>query len=739
MQQILNNPYRIAGLLVGATAAEQRRQLTRLQRFLEADQEPQDDFSFPTLGNLTRTLESVEEAASKLNLDSDKINAALFWFWNGNPITDEAAFDALKEGDTDTAIEIWQKLTEDAEEVTKRNASAFHNLSTLYLSGALEGINTKEVILEQGISLKLKFLESDFIKDFKTLATDETYKTTKKELQLLLLNILQSEIRKNKEISSAKFFYILKRQVFTAKEDFWKGFAQGLIEQIEQKIETTKTKRKTNKANADKAGSLLSATTLVNLMNLREVLEKSDVKYSSIADKVANELLQCSIDYFNDSQEKDSSSDYAEIAIKLAKRAKSSAVGNFIKQKIQETLKDLIVQSEIRAIIQILEGKKNKKNEFDHLLDRLGLDDHQRQAFKAGLDDDDYIIYKLDESTYIRKAKSIIEKSIPRLTNIKAILKSSHETYLALSTNIAAMVQSNIIEAVNDSQNHHGILSYSNTTSIISEAWNITQQVNSLDMKLEFQNHYKKNKATLKSLCNQVGVKANELNYAKIPELNFIIHDSEITSTDEKSKPLTANPLYHKYTRFIGLKLNVIAFESQEIEFFIKYVNNKGGCSQNPKISPKGFTKSLISKITPNTQMIDLGGWGNSESCTYTVGTHSIEVWVSGCMIHKKEFKIELSPSQKIEEQIKSAERKLAEINNTEYFSSEIKSARNIMTEIKKFQLFRSGSTKQKQIEGQQLKIDGIIKKSKDKQNEDIKAIEEKIEKLKLELSKAEY
>ena len=110
MNLIQNNPYRTVGLLVGATAKEQTKQISRLKKYIEAEQEPQDDFSFPTLGNLNRTLESVEEAASKLNLDSDKINAALFWFWNGNPITDEAAFDALKSGDIETAYEIWDKL-----------------------------------------------------------------------------------------------------------------------------------------------------------------------------------------------------------------------------------------------------------------------------------------------------------------------------------------------------------------------------------------------------------------------------------------------------------------------------------------------------------------------------------------------------------------------------------------------------------------------------------------------------
>ena len=168
MHIIQNNPYRTVGLLVGATAREQERQVKRLKQFIEAEQDPQDDFSFPTLGNLHRTLDKVNEAASKLNLDSDKMSSALFWFYKANPITDEPAFDAIKEADLDQVINIWTKLTLNGE-VSQRNASAYSNLGTLYLSGILEGTNTNEAILEQGISLKLKFLESDFIKDFKAL------------------------------------------------------------------------------------------------------------------------------------------------------------------------------------------------------------------------------------------------------------------------------------------------------------------------------------------------------------------------------------------------------------------------------------------------------------------------------------------------------------------------------------------------------------------------------------------
>jgi hypothetical protein len=246
MHIIQNNPYRTVGLLVGATAREQERQIRRLKQFIEADQNPQDDFSFPSLGNFQRTLDKVEEAASKLNLDSDKMNAALFWFYNGNPITDEPAFDAIKEADSGQALGIWSKLTSNGE-LSQRNASAYSNLGTLYLSGILKGAGKNEALLERGIDLKLKFLESDFIREFKALATDEkTYKATKKELQLLFLTEIQNEVEKSGIINLNQLITILTQKDFSAKEDFLKGFIQKPIEHIEKKIEEVKKKVKEN-------------------------------------------------------------------------------------------------------------------------------------------------------------------------------------------------------------------------------------------------------------------------------------------------------------------------------------------------------------------------------------------------------------------------------------------------------------------------------------------------------------
>lgn len=161
MQLIENNPYRILGLLAGVTVREETRQAKRLIHYIESTEIPPDNYSFPKLGKLNRTNNNVNEAISKLNLDRDRMNAALFWFQIDNIITDEPAFDLLKEGKVKLAVSIWSKLV-NGKAINKKNSSAFQNLSTLLLNFAVKDGFIREDILAKGVRLKLKYLESEF-------------------------------------------------------------------------------------------------------------------------------------------------------------------------------------------------------------------------------------------------------------------------------------------------------------------------------------------------------------------------------------------------------------------------------------------------------------------------------------------------------------------------------------------------------------------------------------------------
>ncbi|MBS1753052.1 MAG: hypothetical protein JST34_03295 [Bacteroidetes bacterium] len=679
MQLIQNNPYRTLGLLVGVTAREQDRQIRRLKQFIEAEQNPQDDFSFPFIGPLHRTVDSITDAASKLNLDSDKMNAALFWFWNGNPITDEAAFDALKDGDVETAYHIWDKLTLETTDdgkkfwknISEKNCSAFHNSSVLSLL-------TNKGSFVGSVVANIKFIESEYFEKFVRAVVDETYKVSKKDSQIAFLKPIFDTINTSRV---AELVNYLNEYNFSAKADFQKIFVQKPIEQIEQAIETAKSKRKTNKANAAKAGQELYSSTATALVQIKNTVGVNNVKYSSTADKLANEILQCSIDYFNDSQENESTADYSDIAMDLARKAETIAVGTLAKERIEDSISTLteMKDRELSEAIAVLQSIKEA--------------------------------YETNEAK-VRQ-------------HIKDLEQNDYEIRLGYKTINNRVVEENIRNSID---------------------W---QKVNELLVELLKDNNLKKIKASdnseakiefieLATWIKEKSTKSSSITtilnkYKAIPpKLPFKILSSEVTNTDNK-------PLYTKYIRYVGIKLNVQVNAKKSVTFLVRYINPDGSINRSSKNSPRGYTLSTSQNLNTYTTSINLSGWGNSDKCTYEIGEQRIEVYVDEYLVHSKTFSVDLAPSEKLENELKKAEDKLLEIKNTQYFKSDLDTLKSQMEKIKNWQFLRSQSDKERQINEQQEKINNLVKRADTEKSSQMSKQQSIVNEIKTKLSKAEY
>ena len=488
MKSILNNPYRITGLLVGATAREQDRQVRRLKQYIEAEQEPDEDYSFPILGELPRTIADVENAVSKLNLDSDKISASFFWFYKGNAITDEPAFEALKDQDIETAYQIWDKLITETKEdgkrfwkpVTEKNYSAFHNCAVLNIVRPNGNLNN-------AIAGGIFFLESDLVHNFVSTVADSTYRPSKKDLQLSFLNQLFSDIEYSKKISVIKFIEIVSKLQFSAKQDFLKSFVQKPIEQIERLIEESKTKRKANKANAVNSGNNLYQQTAEHIKQLKSILGVSDIKFSSVSDKVADEILQCGIDYFK--HYRDSNTDPGSYTMDLFRKAKSLALGSVVRQRIQENTESL-------------EEWINEKPERDKQ-QRIASD---FERLKNLIDE-----FERKPDT-VSNAKQLLNNARLYLANVKTTLGSNDEIYLGLSSRIASDAQGKCVSEINKLQEQFS-RTYDNATKLaaifllkerVNEAWEVSNTISAMDLRSDFRTRVNENKNSLSGLKNQL-------------------------------------------------------------------------------------------------------------------------------------------------------------------------------------------------------------------------------------------
>jgi len=670
MQLIQENPYRIVGILSNATAKEIQSRKNKITAYAKVGKQITSEFDFPILNAIERDQNKIEKAFSIIQHSKEILESSLFWFLNTNSF-DETAINYLINGDKEKAIEIWGKITTE-KEVTSKNYSCFNNIGTLKLLG-----ESQEEIKE-GIEIKIKLIESENFTNFVNAVAGEAYIiNNQKQIESFIDDILKQMKGK---YSNAELLKLFNNCNGTTQEYLSQKFTEEPLNNIESQIERTKKKRNENKINSFQFGLKLYENTYSDLTLLNSILDVNDLKYKMIADSLAKEIMQCGIDYFNESKENKSKEEYLEKALTLNRIAYSIAVGKLTKDRAKDhiaTLEEMKDQELSEAII-FLQSIKDLYLENERNI---------RQQIK-----------KLEQSDYeIRIGRKTIN-------------------HRAVEDNIKNSIEwQKVNEMIVD------LLSDNNLKKI--------KECNKDEQKREFLElmNWLKDNSLKSSIITTIINK-----YKNIPpNLQFKIISSEITNTDNK-------PLYTKFIRYIFLNLKIQVTEEKSVTFYIKYINPNGTLRCNSKTSPIGYTHSKKQSLNIGTKFIEFV-WGNADKCIYEIGKHRIEVYVDEYMIHSKDFIVDLAPSEKLAIELKKADEDLKEIKNTQYLKSELSSAQNEMNKIKEWQFLRSQSDRDAQINYQQQKINNIIQRADSAKNSQVNEKQLIISQIKSKIQKAEY
>jgi hypothetical protein len=350
MKSILSNPYRITGILSNASAREILSRKSKVTAYAKVGKEITSEYDFPFFNSLSRTNSVIEKAFSDIEQNQNKVAHSLFWFTNLNPV-DTTAIQHLINGNKEKAIEIWSKLT-DEKEVTSKNFSAFNNVGTLYI---LEDSKEK---LKKGITSKIKLIESESFKDFVHSVADETFSIDRNKQIEILIDELLTQF-KNK-YSTSEIIELFSNCTGTTQKYLSNKFTEDPIHKIESQIEKTQSQRKNNKGNAYRFGIDLHNTIKNKLSLLKSILGAGNLQYNMLSDSVANEILQCGIDYYNESDKQKRTGNYLQEALNLLNTAEILAVSVATKQKVKENISTLegMKDKELSQAIDILKSIK---------------------------------------------------------------------------------------------------------------------------------------------------------------------------------------------------------------------------------------------------------------------------------------------------------------------------------------------------------------------------------------------
>jgi hypothetical protein len=351
MKIIQDNPFRIAGILANSSEKELQKQKSKITKYASIGKQVDSEFDFPFFAYVDRSENSIAKAFSGIEQNQDKVIHSLFWFLKTNTF-DETALNYLINGDKEKAVEIWDKVT-NGKEVTSKNFSCFNNIGTLKL------LSEYHQEIKEGIEAKIKLIYSPSFNDFVHAVADQTYSIdNQKQTEKFIDDVLKQFKLKYSSSETLKLFSNCNA---AAQKYLSQKLTEEPLHKIESKIETCKKKRKENKGNAYESGLKLYTETKEELVLLKLILSTSDLKYKALADQLANEIMQCGIDYFNVCQENNSRDNYLDSAQKLTKLADSIAVGKIAKDRAKDSLATLedMKDREINTAIAILSSIKS--------------------------------------------------------------------------------------------------------------------------------------------------------------------------------------------------------------------------------------------------------------------------------------------------------------------------------------------------------------------------------------------
>lgn len=507
MNIIKDNPFRILGVYSNASAKDIAANVHRITAYLNVNRSVSFSTDIPgLLGTCERTKDNVSDAQTKINLPNDKIKYALFWFVNGGA-ADGIAIGHLEAGNIDKAKEILRK------------GRAFSFRINLGI------ISFIQKDYSAGVQQIMSVIENDADRDnFAKSVCGDTFSIDRSTLSSMFIDEMLHVVDPERLLS---VFNTANPNCETTSY-LRKKVAGQYIDKIETELATAQSVNSKDSAASYNAGVRLMNYTKVPLQKLKNILEVDDVQFVRIADKLANQILQCGINYYNNAST--ATRVIVNNALNLQKYAGRIAMGQYAKDRcsknidiLNKTLMNLPpdgVEEEVSRIDQMLANfnksiKTTIKANSRTSLDRLSL------------------AMQMIENDHNKKNEGKVEAAISLLNNTKADLSSiknklggQNSFYLKLSTIIVANSLSAIIDAVNKTQNgedigfdlndrswmfagSNGISKYQMEciNRIVALAWKATKLMDDFDMEASYRSKtYTPNRTTLVSICQQIGI-----------------------------------------------------------------------------------------------------------------------------------------------------------------------------------------------------------------------------------------
>jgi hypothetical protein len=489
---ILLNPFRVLGLPVEATPKEIAKRISDIEIFDAMGKKFSSHYDQIVDGEILRDDSSLNTAKSKLEMHGGRLIHSLFWF--GDSKYDEANSLALKyllDSDYSNAQKAWQKAIKD--KISYKNAISFKNYSAylLQLSLAEDQFNFK--LFLKGISIACEFLNSNYFEDYSWMINGDEYSLNRTKCYQEYCDIVIKGMIKDERTSPdiRNVIKALEPLGFDATQYAVDVLTRDEVRSVERMVRNTRLLREEYPNEAHRSGKKLGEEAKGKVRILKSLFPKGDLRYQIVSDKFSEELLQCSIEYFNKCQERPNFE--VNASIELLKLSKQYAVSERLKDKIGDNIS---------------------------FLDEWQAGASDRRKFKIISAEVEYIHKQMTEvslnvqfSSVASVAISLLNTCKPKLRKIRNTLGSRNETYLqisdALADNVLGICLALLNAVAEEVKKHYELSEYDKQSAIyetVESTIPVFNEVGRMDLTRDMLNTYSK-------ICRDLGINATSPQY----------------------------------------------------------------------------------------------------------------------------------------------------------------------------------------------------------------------------------
>ena len=601
IEVVKNNPFRILGLQATVSDKEIAKRVAELEVYIKMGKRKKYESDFPFLGNFKRNSETLQEAVNKLNNPVERIFYSLFWFDN----IEEFEFEKLKEENIDEAITITKNSSDNRKVESIIQFSGYKNLSILYLYKIYNDDENEDEYFKKYFYAFSKFITSNYLSNYLKLITKkiniiDSNSVIKKYLDVvdkIISDYLLIDIESDRNFIEC-FIDSLYHYPDEIKKYEREKHTQIALKKIRSEIKNCIIKRKKEPEEAYEFGIYLYDETNEYLLFIKNIITVSDVRYQTISDKLAEEILQCSIDYYNRYYDSDDDIDPGEESLELSEYANSIAVGERLKEKIRKDLeitKTWVNENEEREKQKKIENYISIiKKQIDNLPDFENI-----ELF------DDLINYPNIVENFIFKCKKY-------LSELKDKIGVFDTLYWNVSNSVVDNAMNTIIVFANHNQDKSAIIYLlddiakidmsgetknrflKNTETIINDYRLYLESIKKLDIKLKKSLKKKKIKFLVTILFIIILIISIHNNKEQPISRKSTNNTSEIINTEKPSTP----------QMYVPPKMKLITPKIYKPKEFVKISKYKGNQLENG-VSPYNsyfgngiYDKNYLNEIT---------------------------------------------------------------------------------------------------------------------------------------------